>query len=592
MHVFYTHCLLKYFSFVKISESTAGSSSSSLSRVGMAKTMWTVHENNETFENNNTIDSVPVPDSNFSIPRLFRNYNPLRLINNVTGSAVILKRIQAGYAQESLERLGTKDEKLTTPERVPLGQTIKTLDSRYGVYIPMQKLKNRVKRQVNNLETTNSTLQKGRILVLMNPNETSIDQSMFKRNVLMLVKQPEEPKPVESILPSIPNLLSIDNVTNVQEILQLYQFKPLMQTLELREVLQSQPAIQRVNLDNIELAFPDNRSVGNKTVPASSENGAAIQLQIKRLLEILVAQTRPKVNSSPPTTSKPVQQVRRVPNRRTPTVTAVQGQTVLNNQRSSSSSPVSGNPVSTRQETRRGSGNSLVNFRHSSASRVQGGNVLNTPATSRTNTRVAQRSNVRTQPVNNNLLVQIRRQGQSLPRGAESGSRGRSEVRPLLSRQANVNMQRIQTSPTARQRSGTRSRGGRPLVRAVSSRNLRQGATRSTRTDGSRSSDVTQRHTPVIRAPVRRQFVQLRRPSDPFTQRFSAGFQRGSSLLHQPPLNVTGFDGTVREQTNGFNTFNPFPAPFATGPALTGLPGVPQVFGGGIPNMFLGPTIL
>jgi len=562
---------------------------SPFSRAGMAKAMWTVQENNDTLENNETIDSVPIPaNSNFSIPGPFRDYNPLRVINNVTGTAVSLKRIQARYERmnESLleSNLTAKDVKQAAPARAPLAETIKTLNSRYGVYIPMLKL-NRVKRQIVNEVNKTSTNQRGRILMLMNPNDTTIDQAMFKKSVLMLVRQPEEPKVKNNSLSKIPNLLSIDNHSSVQELLQAYKFKPLVQSVELREVLERQPAIQRVNLASIELAIADGTAVPNisDTAVSSTQNSTDVQQQIKRLLEILVAQTRPNTPVPPSLIGPKV----RSPSIRQPTAMP-SAQTVLNNQRSSSSSSSSNRASSVRQETLRNNtrGNRLVNFRHSGRSGGTGNNVLTILPTSRPSARVVARSQI------TNVRPPVRRQqGGNLQRGATTGAaRGRGPVRPSLARQAPVNTRRIPAAGTGRQRTGTPPRRLRPLVQTISSRNLRQ---QPIGRRGNRPTGPNPRRTPV-RRPVRRQFIQRRRsPFDPFTQRFAAGFQRGSSLLHQPPLNVTSFDGNVRDQPNGgFTPFNPFNSPFNPGPNLGGMTGVPPVFGAGMPNMFLGPSIL
>lgn len=675
--------------------------------------MWTVQENNSTTETNDSTDSIPIPsDTNVTLVHPFRDFNPLSVINNVTGTAAFLLKLQVQNSRMkdwmSLENFGGK---VTTPERVPFSDTVQTLDSRFGVYIPMERLNharhqneaqdknipnfNRKKRQVSNdflnslpwslpnpstVKPENNTMKRGRILMLMNPNspvnETTFDKSKFKKNVLMLVKQPEVPKSVENTLPNISNLISVENNNNIEEILRTYQFKPLLQSVELREVLQSQPAIQRVrDLNNIELAFPDKKLPDNATEKEGAHNQTDIQLQIKRLLEILVAQTRPNANlngSSPTAVNQAVRQqaVQQqnfqsnrnvnndnigqipVPSQRRQIPAPSQSPGILSlNQLAGTSNTRAGVTANTRQENNRNNRNvnRLVNFRHSGRSGLANANLLNIRATARPNRAVTPRANlnqrssvgsatntrqsgasvgsatntrqsvasvgsatnthqsvassaqqsvvptVRRTASGNNLMVQIRRQApnQSRTGAGTSRTRSRSDVRPSLTRQVPVSSSRIQSSRTGRQRGATSSRSTHPLVRAVSSRNLRQTPSRSRRPSGTIS-----RRTNQVQTPVRRQFVRRRRPSppDPFTQRFSAGFQRGSSLLHQPPLNNTGFDGTVEAGGAGFNPFPaaPFGAPFGPGPGpeITGFPGVPPFLGGGISSPFLGPTIL
>lgn len=558
----------------------------------MAKSTWTMHETNATSENNTAIDSVPIlADFNSTLKvRPFRNYNPLGVINNMTGSAVILKKIQLGYGKmkESvpLEQLLSTEKNQTTvvPERAPLEQTIQTLDSRYGVYIPMEKL-NRVKRQIRN--PVNGTIQRGRILMLMNPklpvNET-IDKTKFQKNVLMLVRQPDRPKVVDSenTLFNISNLVTIENNSSIQDILQAYQFKPLAESVELREALQSQPAIQHVkDLNKIELAFPDVKGEENATSKNSQNSSSGVNEQIKRLLEILIAQTRPNNTS---TMGNSQVQIDRL------TPSPLSGGILRQQSSSSSSSSSTSSSSNRRQETIRNPiGNHLVNFRHSGQGGLQNSNVLNVRPTSRPGRRAVPGSSrsEATQASGNNLILQIRRQGGTTrpqPSAPVRGARTR-DVRPSLTRQAPVNTRRIQPARSTRTRTPTTQRGARPLVRAVSSRNLRRNpAPRQVQ-----RIPTTQRRVASRRIPVRRQLIRRRRPSppDPFTQRFSAGFQRGSTLLHQPPLNNTSFDGTVGNV--GFNPFTGFGQPFSPGPTLTGLGGIPPVFGGGL---FLGPTII
>ena len=174
-------------------------------------------------------------------------------------------------------------------------------------------------------------------------------------------------------------------------------------------------------------------------------------------------------------------------------------------------------------------------------------------------------------------------------RNSIQNRRQQEQRRPQLPQRRQIPPRSIVIRPQQRSRQRNTVSRNRPLVQTVSS-NGRFPRTQILRTG---QTGQIQRPRPRVRVPARRRRPPP--PPDPFTSRFSAGFQRGTNLLVQPPLeNATFFNADGSRSTlngppnNGVNTLRRgtgltnlampptgpnFGNPFLPGPTLGGLGG-------------------
>lgn len=398
-----------------------------------------------------------------------------------------------------------------------------------GIFIPLEKLSRKKRQSQNRTPQTNDSLR-NRVLLLTNQGSNGTLNRRLDGRVIMLLKQPNETSQWSNATMRIKSRDSLYDVVQAND-----------RNNQLREVTRSLPAIQRISdLNNIELPLTPSEftHINNSSMNASrnmSNNQTNPVLRVNGLQSANLVSGR--TNTRNMTSANRIEGASRQ-NFRTQ------------------------NRQSSRQQSNRQPNRQLVSLRHSQNN--------GRPGTRRPQNRM-----------NLNRSVQSNTQPS---RQATTNSRGRTRrpVQPRLTVQQPVSSRRISSQPSS-SRTSSRRRITRPLVRAISSQALRQQSQRN------RASQPRQR-TNTIRRQPRRQIVRRRRPSppDPFTRRFAAGFQRGSNLLHQPPLDFTGFDGTVRENA-GFNGLPPNEIRLPM-PTLTQ---TPRLFGGlTLPGFGFGPTII
>ena len=202
-----------------------------------------------------------------------------------------------------------------------------------------------------------------------------------------------------------------------------------------------------------------------------------------------------------------------------------------------------------------------------------------------------QLTNARRNPTNSSRRLRTGQAAQNairrrtVPRTRGNNMRQRPIIEPRLTLQQPVRGRRI--AVLVRPNTTTRGNIG-PLVRTISLPTRGRGSrVRSSNRLPAQNPPRTRSRAGVRRVPRRRRptgtqrrtFRRVARPADPFTRRFSAGFQRGSDLLNQPDTTETrGFDGSVRREPNafagGFGTPAAAPGmPFPGGPGGFGMSG-------------------
>lgn len=534
----------------------------------MTKAAWSFPSINKTSDKEHVPDSVPLPGNRVAVLDLTKE--------RVETS---MHRTEA-FEPKNTPRITNKDENKTKHIGRLSGNTDNTFGSNKtisGVYIPVAKL-SRLKRQTPDISTPDTNSNQGRVYILMHPNSKSNRTiAGIKSEVLMLLKHPNiagVPLSNGSFSPQ-----PITNVATEKNTHKLFhQQRISVQELQnsLREVIQRQTSVQRIkDLNTIKL--PVTLS-GNKTSSQTTLDQLN-ELQLRNILQVLTS-----LNSK------------------------------LRNQSFSQHEPQGGVRHNVQQHSRQRN-NPLTNNQH----RVEHITSRQTHSPERmqsaahTRRVTLQDSNeLNIQPLTNRRLIitnspqhlhrnQARRVlSQPIPRTQpqlaiqEPVSNRRITVRPAGSRQsssnrrASVRLAEAQHRPSSIQKpssSRTRiapqrptvSRRTRPLVQTISSQQLEQTSGRriiQPRIRATHRGTRTQRR----RLPTRRQNIRRRQtPPDPFTQRFSAGFQRGSNLLTSPPLELTNF---ARSGPVGFNTLSNTRLP----PRLR----TARPFGGlGLPGLFL-----
>ncbi|XP_052776557.1 myb-like protein I [Mya arenaria] len=468
-----------------------------------------------------------------------------------------------------------------------------------GVHIPIETVL-RAKRQA-----ISDSLNR-RVFLLMNPKtpNATVDINTLTGSALMITPKDNktETHTSNSTIDYL-NFVSVENFNNLRDILEAVQKEnAYIPPAVLSEVLQSQPAMQRISdLSAVDISSLVN---DNKTLENSSNGGGPNKItlttdQLRVLLQALLAGNEgtksQRVSDTAPTnipgqvSTRPVQTLSPIQNQQQ------QQQTTRRQESSATNNAGNVRNRSTQQETRSVSNNNNNNINSQNIHALNQAVRRNLqrqqtsrqiPQTSSRTLGIPTPQPRRTVPSRNqNALVQIVRQS------------GSTNLRQLQTNPTRVQNTRLQPqrrmtvqSPTSSQRirQATTSRGssaGRPLVRAISSRT---GSTSSRVGQPSQRGVIQQRGTTSQRqgSSTRQQNVQ-RRPPDPFTSRFQVGFQRGSNLLAQPDMDFTGFDGSVRENV-GFN-MNMMPPP---GPGGRPPPNMPPFFRGGPGPRFFGPTIV
>lgn len=518
----------------------------------MTRSTWSVPHINLTSDNEHNPHSVPLESNNLSV------MDSMNTGRNIDKSNSTLPRHNSIYHSNSKSDIKpsmvqntsvNSEDNIVGKYRKIQKMAQKSNITTDALYIPFEKL-SRLRRQAN-VSTTGTGNERSRVLFLLNSNSVeniSALQDNFNGRVLMLVKQPNVSK-VHVNSSSFKPLSSEESTTNLHKLIHLGPDSSRMEN-DLREAKQSLPAIQMIsNLNKIDLPrLPTTTATNtskNFSVTDSNTSSSSHFLPIKS------RQLTQNFNSEHGIIS-PVGNLSNI------SVESVDHLRMIK---------ANNHPQSRI---------SVLRNQHTIDKQI--GTEQNTTFNSR-------------QP---SVLSNAKQLWISQPRHMvsqqeqSSGRHARLPVERQLTLQQPVSSSRIRTRLAGTPSHGspvTILRHNRPLVRAISSRNLHQ--RRPTRRTVTTSNTQRQGGARIQhrRPSTHRQVTRRRQtPQDPFTMRFSAGFQRGSNLLHQPPLELTSFDGSSNV---GFNTLTPLET------RLPPLGPPPGLFGGiGLPGLFPGPVVI
>ncbi|KAH3863258.1 hypothetical protein DPMN_026238 [Dreissena polymorpha] len=476
-----------------------------------------------------------------------------KLLDNQEGKYFI-SIISSAVTDKASDKLALKtSNSQTEPISWLNNANISTAD---GVYISMDRL-NRKRRQVKRENN-------GRVFLLANtnlPRNETVDLDKFKGEVVMVLPQHYNVNNSSQNSSEVTqHLVTVETFKSVRDILKAMQENNSIPKTVLSEVLQRQPAIQKIpDLNSVELGALVSDNPKMDIGFSSPQDGNKVTLTTEQLRVILSALLRvsssklPTESTSQPVHSQQPQEdnhgnIGPVPNLNTRSSQPITRQPQSNNERSVQ-----------RQQTQHTLPVSQP-LPRVQASIPQFTQPMHTQPPIRP-------QNI---PDQGNNMVRFIQQSQST---GQSPSSVPNTIQPQLTMQRPTSSQRIISSPG--------NAPQRPLVRTATSSNMLGLSHQSPSQPGTTRLQQQSSQRGVIQQ-RRSQPQQPSGPPDPFTSRFHSGFQQGSTLLVQPAMDFSPPGASQGAPNMPF----PGPAPFGFEPPGMG------TFGPVFDLPFLGQTML